>query len=50
MGLILFLAGCGHTKKETKYYDGDFITAMEQGLEDRWKLNDKGDEDDPTKA
>ncbi|QEA52677.1 FxLYD domain-containing protein [Loigolactobacillus coryniformis] len=50
MGLILFLAGCGNTKKETKYYDDDFITAMEQGLEDRWKLNDKGDEDDPTKA
>lgn len=35
---LLILGGCG--KKETKYYDSEFITALEQGLQDRWAISD----------
>lgn len=45
-GLVVFLTGCGKTKQETKYYDSDFITAMETGMENRWKLQDNEDKKD----
>ncbi|PIO83261.1 hypothetical protein BSQ39_06685 [Loigolactobacillus backii] len=45
-GLIFFLTGCGKSTQEPKYYDDDFISAMEKGLENRWKLQTNEDKKD----
>lgn len=36
----LSLVGCGNQKKQTKYYDRDFINSLEKGLEARWAITD----------
>lgn len=36
----LSLVGCGNQKKQTKYYDQDFISSLEKGLEARWSITD----------
>ncbi|POD89129.1 hypothetical protein S101258_00149 [Lactiplantibacillus plantarum subsp. plantarum] len=44
--LSITLVGCSNKTSKTKYYDKDFITSLEQGLEARWKLTDEvGDQD-----
>ena len=46
---LLLLGGCG--KKQTKYYDSEFITALEKGLQSRWDITDSfKNPDDMTKA
>lgn len=35
---MLILGGCG--KKETKYYDSDFVSALQRGLQNRWAISD----------
>lgn len=45
---VLTLVGCSkssNTKKETKYYDQDFITALQDGMIARWDYFAKKDED-----
>lgn len=36
----LSLVGCGNQKKQEKYYDQDFISSLEKGLEARWAITD----------
>ncbi|NLR08707.1 MULTISPECIES: FxLYD domain-containing protein [Lactobacillaceae] len=36
----LSLTACGSKKSETKYYDSDFISALESGLQKRWAITD----------
>ncbi|WEV39237.1 FxLYD domain-containing protein [Lactobacillus sp. ESL0680] len=38
--MILAVAGCSGKKKAVKYYDSDFISALEQGLQNRWNYTD----------
>jgi len=39
--LIFTLVGCSQKKTtKTKYYDKDFISALETGLQNRWKITD----------
>lgn len=36
----LSLVACGSQKSKTKYYDSDFISALEDGLQKRWAITD----------
>ncbi|WP_460730508.1 hypothetical protein, partial [Nocardia heshunensis] len=36
----LSLVACSNKKSETKYYDSDFISALETGLQKRWAITD----------
>lgn len=50
MVLIVILSGCSQKKQETKYYDKEFISSLEKGLEARWKLTDAVEVQDITKS
>ena len=39
----LSLVGCSSQKSQTKYYDQDFISSLEKGLEARWAITDAVD-------
>lgn len=44
----LSLVACGNKKSETRYYDSDFISALETGLQDRWSITDSANDADKT--
>ncbi|WP_053072735.1 FxLYD domain-containing protein [Lactiplantibacillus herbarum] len=51
MLLVLTLVGCSQKKTTTtKYYDKEFVSALEKGLEARWKLTDEVKIEDISKS